>query len=102
MHVAWHASPQSLKKVPDMPPSLRKLAPALAVLTLVLAGCKTASQKDADAAPQPQANPPAPAAVVAYNVAPTQQGTGMRELKIAHSSQLVPPHPALPPPDPTQ
>src|SRR5690606_12848775 len=31
-HVAWHASPPSLKKDTDMQTSLRKLAPALAVM----------------------------------------------------------------------
>src|SRR3546814_18183010 len=53
MHLAWHASPQPLTQEPDMQPSLPKLPPALAVLTLLIAGCNTPPQTDTAAPPQP-------------------------------------------------
>jgi len=85
-----------LKKEPDMQPSLRKLAPALAVLTLVLAGCQTAPQKDAGAAAQqPQAAQPATAAVVEFYVAQGQAGPGLMEVKIPDGSLFMQRQPVL-------
>jgi len=79
-----------------MQPSLRKLAPALAVLTLVLAGCKTAPQKDAaEAAAKPQATQPATAAVVEFYVAQSQTGPGLMEVKIPDGSLFMQRQPVL-------
>src|SRR3546814_16848528 len=79
-----------------MQPSLRKLAPALAVLTLVLAGCKTAPQKDADAAAaQPQASQSATAAVVEFYVAQAKTGPGLMEVKIPDGSLFMQRQPVL-------
>ncbi|MBO9357895.1 preprotein translocase subunit SecD [Bordetella petrii] len=80
-----------------MQPSLRKLAPALAVLTLVLAGCKTAPQKDADAAAQPQSQTaqPATAAVVEFYVAQAQAGPDLMEVKIPDGSLFMQRQPVL-------
>ncbi|CAP45034.1 SecDF P1 head subdomain-containing protein [Bordetella petrii] len=79
-----------------MQPSLRKLAPALAVLTLVLAGCQTAPQKDAGAAAQqPQAAQPATAAVVEFYVAQAQAGPGLMEVKIPDGSLFMQRQPVL-------
>ena len=80
-----------------MQPTLRKLAPALAVLTLVLAGCKTAPQKDAGAAaqPQPQATQPATAAVVEFYVAQAKTGPGLMEVKIPDGALYMQRQPVL-------
>src|SRR3546814_7351737 len=78
-----------------MQPSLRKRAPALAVLTLVLSGCKTAPQKDADAAAKPQATQPATAAVVEFYVAQSQTGPGLMEVKIPDGSLFMQRQPVL-------
>src|SRR3546814_8617064 len=79
-----------------MQPSLRKLAPALAVLTLVLAGCKTAPQKDADAAAaQPQASQSATAAVVEFYVAQAKTGPGLMAVKIPDASLFMQRQPVL-------
>src|SRR5690606_34720048 len=96
-HVAWHASPPSLKKDTDMQTSLRKLAPALAVMSLVLAGCQTAPKKDADAAaqPQPQATQQATVSVVEFYVAQAQGGPGLMEVKVPDGSLFMQRQPVL-------
>ena len=70
--------------------TLRKLAPALVVMTLALAGCKTAPTKSGaaatpDAAGQQQPSgqqQPATASVVEFYVAQTQSAPGLVEVAL--------------------
>lgn len=65
--------------------TLRKLAPALVVVTLALAGCKTAPTKSPDAAAKPDAGQqatPATASSVDFYLAQQQPGQGMREITL--------------------
>lgn|SRR5690606_29744991 len=80
-----------------MQTSLRKLAPALAVMSLVLAGCQTAPKKDADAAaqPQPQATQQATVSVVEFYVAQAQGGPGLMEVKVPDGSLFMQRQPVL-------
>ncbi|HYG43125.1 MAG TPA: preprotein translocase subunit SecD, partial [Bordetella sp.] len=81
-----------------MQPTLRKLAPALAVLTLVLAGCKTAPQKDAQsstATPPATQQQPATASVVEFYVAQAETSPGLMEVKIPDGSLFMQRQPVL-------
>ncbi|MCW0211376.1 preprotein translocase subunit SecD [Achromobacter veterisilvae] len=67
--------------------TLRKLAPALVVVTLALAGCKTAPTKTSDAAsatPQAgqQSTTPATASTVDFYLAHKEPGAGLREISL--------------------
>ncbi|WP_251878190.1 preprotein translocase subunit SecD [Achromobacter sp. Marseille-Q4954] len=67
--------------------TLRKLAPALVVVTLALAGCKTAPTKTSGDTATPQAGqeaakPAAAAASVDFYLAQKQPGAGMREINL--------------------
>ncbi|MGY6268871.1 SecDF P1 head subdomain-containing protein [Achromobacter denitrificans] len=65
--------------------TLRKLAPALVVVTLALAGCKTAPTKTSDSAATPQAgqqSTPATASTVDFFLAHKQPGAGLREISL--------------------
>lgn len=77
--------------------NLRKLAPALAVMTLALAGCKTAPQKTADetggtTAPSTQ---PATASSVEFFVAQSATAPGLTEVKIPDGSLFLQRQPVL-------
>jgi len=75
-----------LKKESSMQLNLRTLAPALVVVTLALAGCKTAPTKTSDAAATPQAGQqsatPATAARVDFYLAKREPGAGLREVSL--------------------
>lgn len=92
--------------------TLRKLAPALLIATIVLAGCQTPGQKagtgattssttpgaaTAPAAPEAPgaATPPATAASVGFFVAQTDPGAGLMEVKLSDSSIYVQRQPVL-------
>jgi preprotein translocase subunit SecD len=66
--------------------TLRKLAPALVVVTLALAGCKTAPTKSPGAAATPdagqQTTQPAAASSVDFYLAHQQPGPGLREIAL--------------------
>ncbi|MFF7058641.1 preprotein translocase subunit SecD [Achromobacter spanius] len=66
--------------------TLRKLAPALVVVTLALAGCKTAPTKAPGAATTPdagqQSTQPAAASSVDFYLAHQQPGPGLREIAL--------------------
>ena len=66
--------------------NLRTLAPALVVVTLALAGCKTAPTKTSDAAATPQAGQqstaPATATRVDFYLAKREPGPGLREVSL--------------------
>ncbi|MGE8686972.1 MAG: SecDF P1 head subdomain-containing protein [Achromobacter sp.] len=65
--------------------TLRTLAPALVVVTLALAGCKTAPTKTSDTAPATsgqQSTTPATAATVDFYLAHKQPGAGLREISL--------------------
>ncbi|MCD0504447.1 SecDF P1 head subdomain-containing protein [Bordetella petrii] len=81
-----------------MQPTLRKLAPALAVLTLVLAGCKTAPQKDAESTtstPPAGQQQPATAAAVEFYVAQPKSGPGLMEVKVPDGALYMQRQPVL-------
>jgi len=77
--------------------TLRKLAPALAAITLVLAGCKTAPQKDAASGTPPPASQaqPATASAVEFYVAQNKTGPGLMEVKIPDGSLFMQRQPVL-------
>lgn len=81
--------------------TLRKLAPALVVMTLALAGCKTAPTKSGaaatpDAAGQQQSSTqPATAAVVEFYVAQTQSGPGLVEVNLPDGKIYMQQQPVL-------
>ncbi|CAB3820342.1 preprotein translocase subunit SecD [Achromobacter mucicolens] len=66
--------------------NLRTLAPALVVVTLALAGCKTAPTKTSDATATPpagqQSTTPAAAARVDFYLAKREPGAGLREVNL--------------------
>ncbi|QVQ25811.1 SecDF P1 head subdomain-containing protein [Achromobacter deleyi] len=66
--------------------NLRKLAPALVVVTLALAGCKTAPTKTSGAAATPEAGQqsatPATASRVDFYLAKREAGPGLREISL--------------------
>jgi len=66
-------------------------------MSLVLAGCQTASKKDADAAaqPQPQATQQATVSVVEFYVAQAQGGPGLMEVKVPDGSLFMQRQPVL-------
>src|SRR6478752_8284037 len=75
-----------LKKESSMQLNLRTLAPALVVVTLALAGCKTAPTKTSDATATPpagqQSTTPAAAARVDFYLAKREPGAGLREVNL--------------------
>ena len=84
--------------------TLRNMAPALMVLTLALAGCKTAPTKNAgDAAATPQTgqqqqqqqSPSATASVVEFYVARTQAGPGLTEVTLPDGKLYMEQQPVL-------
>ncbi|MBR8655728.1 preprotein translocase subunit SecD [Achromobacter sp. Marseille-Q0513] len=85
--------------------TLRNMAPALMVLTLALAGCKTAPTKNSgDAAATPQAgqqqqqqqqSPSATASVVEFYVARTQAGPGLTEVTLPDGKLYMEQQPVL-------
>lgn len=82
--------------------TLRKLAPALVVMTLALAGCKTAPTKPGAAATpdtagqqQPAAQQPATASIVEFYVAQTQPGAGLVELNLPDGKIYLQQQPVL-------
>lgn len=83
--------------------TLRKLAPALVVMTLALAGCKTAPTKSGaagapDAAGQQQSSAqqqPATAAVVEFYVAQTQSAPGLVEVSLPDGKLYMQQQPVL-------
>lgn len=74
--------------------TLRKWAPALVLMTLALAGCKTAPIQSGAAATsdtpgQPQSSAqPATASVIEFFVAQNQAGPGLAELKLADGKMI--------------
>ncbi|MDQ8033251.1 MAG: preprotein translocase subunit SecD [Bordetella sp.] len=78
--------------------TLRKFAPAVAVMALVLAGCTTPS-KTGDKAAKPadtaQAATPAAASVVEFYIAQTQPGAGLAEVKVPDGSLYMERQPVL-------
>ena len=82
--------------------TLRKLAPALVVMTLALAGCKTAPTKsgaaatpDASGQQQPSSQQPATASVVEFYVAQTQAGPGLVEVSLPDGKIYMQQQPVL-------
>ncbi|WP_251862855.1 preprotein translocase subunit SecD [Achromobacter sp. Marseille-Q4962] len=82
--------------------TLRKLAPALMVVTLALAGCKTAPTKSsgADATPQAgqqqaPASSPATASTVEFYVAQTQSAPGLVEVSLPDGKLYMQQQPVL-------
>lgn len=82
--------------------TLRKLAPALVVMTLALAGCKTAPTKsgaaatpDATGQQQPSAQQPATASVVEFYVAQTQSAPGLVEVSLPDGKLYMQQQPVL-------
>jgi len=80
------AGTSPLKKESSMQLTLRKLAPALVVVTLALAGCKTAPTKSSGAAATPEAGQqttqPATASSVDFYLAQQQPAPGLREIAL--------------------
>ncbi len=82
--------------------TLRKLAPALVVMTLALAGCKTAPTKsgaagtpDTAGQQQPATQQPAAASIVEFYVAQAQPGAGMVELSLPDGKIYLQQQPVL-------
>lgn len=78
--------------------SMRKLAPALAVLTLALAGCQTPPKQGADStsdAGASQAQPAATASAVEFFVAQATTAPGLTEVKIPDGSLFLQKQPVL-------
>lgn len=83
--------------------TLRKLAPALVVMTLALAGCKTAPTKPGAAAAtpdtagqqQPSGQQPATASIVEFYVAQAQPGAGLVELSLPDGKIYLQQQPVL-------
>ena len=77
--------------------NLRKLAPAMVVMTLALAGCKTAPTKTSSTTPAAgqQATQPATSAVVEFFVAQAKPGPGLTEVKLPDGTLYIQQMPVL-------
>lgn len=80
--------------------TMRKLAPALAVLTLALAGCQTPPKQGAEGAKSDTATPgtqaqPATASAVEFYVAQATTAPGLTEVKIPDGSLFIQRQPVL-------
>ena len=74
--------------------TMRKLAPALAVLTLALAGCQT-PPKGGDAAGSATQSQPSTASAVEFYVAQSAQAQGLTEVKVPDGSLYIQRQPVL-------
>lgn len=75
--------------------TIRKLAPALAVLTIALAGCQTSPKQAADAGTPTTQAQPATSSAIEFYVAQATMAPGLTEIKIPDGSLFLQRQPVL-------